>query len=769
MKLLLVVTLATGIATSAVMYGVVDLFVWAPPSHVESPEDLRILGRASTFRDFSILRDHAQSVEVAAFRSRRAALGVDAAERDVAIECVTAGYFDLLGTHTAVGESDLGSERTDPAAPLRVVVSHALWRQQFASESNIVGRDISINGRHGRIAGIAPRGFQGLVAAAPDLWISLAAAPDVCALHGSLESVSITLVARLRQGIGEPAVIAELKQLVPGEPSDGTQWLKSLSEARLAYVRADARAAACTAVAAVLLLVIACVNVASLLVLDADRRRNEMALRIQLGATPGRIARLLLLEQFPIAGTSVVLGVALAVTMLLLLRDLTPFGADSLAINLKLSGLLLFLGIGASFATACVPVLYLLRGALSTRPHSASITTRWRRSDLALGAQWALAFALIAAAWQIEKGIRSLLSTAGYEPASVVVANIDTRSSGFVAESDLEDSYRRLADRARQLPEVVAAGVGSVDLWAPTLDYAVTVVQAAPGAPISNGRALPVAIIQAVSTEYFDALGMKLTAGHAWDAAGRTEPVVIVDQLVADTTWPNQNPIGRCAYPVGTSECVRVVGVSVPRRGLLLEHKAPEVFVPIGQTFGNGRPRVSRAMFVRVGVPLDSVVPQLSRALKDAALPLPITIERMADRADALSKTRRLSVAMFTWCGVAATLISAIGLYAALAFRVRSRTQEIGLRLALGAPTFRAVWPAFSNALLAVACGALAGIGIVAASGRMMESLLFEVRPLEITNLSAAGLILGVATLLGLFVPALRATRISPAVSLRQQ
>jgi predicted permease len=769
---LIALTLAAGVGTSAAMFAVTRIFLWADPPAVPSASGLVVVKRASLFRDFVRIRNTSQTIEVAAYRLSRASLDAGSGTRQLAIECISDTYFGVLGTEIRIGRAIGGSGSPGSAAP-ETVLSNRFWHRAFGADLSAIGRLASVNGRFVRIVGVAPPGFQGLGARPVDAWMLLTAAPEICTLHGSLEvGANVTVVGRIKSGATLEGAASELDVLMPRVPSASGPWLISVREEQLPYLRRDIRNAKWAAGGAAMLLLMAWANVAGLLLLQANRRRSEMAVRVQLGARTRQLTLMLLQEQIPVVVGCVLLACGVTSAIMSVLRAFVPFADDWLVLDAPVLGVLISLTVIVAMLSAIAPAIRYGRVSVAhdLRAANQAFTTTSRSSHFVLAAQGAMAFTLIAAAGLMAQSLANLTGTAGYNMDRLLVANVDFSGAGYVAEQDIQELHAAMRERVLRVPGVASAALSSGDLLPATVDSSVTALQVEPGRFAPAVMALPMPSVQGVSPEYFSTAGTALRRGRSFMVGDtRTSaPVMIVDQSLAEANWPDTDPVGRCAYLIGVAECIRVVGVAEPRRTVFLEQRTSEVFLPLAQA---GRFRaawaVPRGLLIRVDRALPDLISEIASVLRATASGFQFTVEPVADRADQRSRSWHLAAVLFGWCAAAAIVMAAVGLFSTFAFRIQTRTRDIALRRALGASPRQAITPIVAGDLRTLAIGILCGLTVVGLSARFLRALLFEVTPLEPTNLMSAAATLLLSAALGLVVPMARAIRIDAARALR--
>lgn len=779
--LLTTLTLGMGLGVSAVMFGLVDAFLFRGMPHVRSPDRVvavSLPGR--TFDDYVTARGHLQTLDLAAYRRFQTSLGAGEGARPVSVECVTGNYFEVLGTPARHGRTFSALVPAEASASV-AVLSEAVWKSHFGGAADVIGRSVVLGPREFTVIGVAPGGFTGVLVDPPGVWLPLETAPDVCTPHGSLSGggASVYVVGRLRNGIAVEQANAEVRTTIQTDSAnqgEDTAVLRSLHEARLPLIRGDVHVAQWAAGAAAGLLLIACLNVCGLLILRGIDRRREIAVRRQLGATSRRILVQLLAEQLPIAALGCAAGVAVAWWTGSVLRAFLPFEPTALVAHPRTFGLLVGLTVLAVLASAVVPAIraarsdvhHVLRGVEPTSTRRSIATTAL------LTVQTALAFALIVSAGLMIRSLTNLWRDPGYDLDRLVLVTVDLPSQGYRPDEEIHQLFQTFLERIKRVPGVERAALSSAAPLGALRDSVYVIVRSATTASLGTGRPALQSPpkLEAVSPEYFSTVGTRMVRGRSFEPgdtlAGR--PVAIVNEVMARATWPDGNPVGQCAFLSTRAECVQIVGVSQARRHASLTAAAPEVFIPLAQGVRYRFQYVEpRSIVVRVLESPDTHIASLTEAVRSVAPNLPaIAVQPFGDLAAGQARGWRLAARTFGLFGGGGVLMAAIGLYAALAFSVRQRTREIGLRMALGAPRGHVVAAVCIRMVWILSGGVLIGAGIVALAAHFSRWLLFGVAPLDPVTLLGAAALLIAASAAGAWIPAVRAATIDPAVALRQ-
>lgn len=793
-----VVSLALGIGANAAVFSVVDALLLRPPPHVQAPEEIyrvnvkrvyrpgeeRPFGDHMTFSEAYALRDQARtaaSVLVFTEPSRvRMGHGPDAPR--VKEARVTADFFRVLGVRPLLGRV-FGPDDISPGALERpVVVSYGFWQRHLGGSSAAIGRTFSASGVDLTVIGIAPPGFRGLDLDAADYWVPLEAIaplrypPDWKTWRGYGAFVAL----RLRPGTAPEAASAEATLLVRrafGADRSGAEQahvlLGSVLPARgPAEQTAEVKVSTRLAAASFLVLVAACANLATLLLLRALTRRREIAVRMAIGISRRRLVGQLLLE-------SLVLSLAGAAAALLAAR----WGGSALRAlvfpNLTwatnpVEGRVFV------FAILCAAVVALLAGLApairltrpdvaqalrSAAPQLAVSTGRLRQSLLVL--QVALSVVLIVgAAVFVQSFHRAREADVGFDLDRLVVARVgletDTQSTAG-RTAMLEEGARRVS-RVAGVERAVTAPL------VPLFGYSVVQARRLNGdgpAPPSP----PFVIHYAVTSELIETLGLRLLAGRSLlptDVRG-APPVALATEELASRFWPNESPLGHCLrFGADTMPCTEIVGVVADIRNReLREETGAAAFLPLAQE--PGAPSI-QVIVARTSRDAEEVAPLVRSALLDLRPDLAsVVADPLAKMLEPEYRPLRLGATMFGAFAVLAVVLAGVGLYGILAFGVAHRHGEIGIRSALGARTNDVVRLVSGEAIALVLVGLV--IGAVASwfAGRAVEGLLFEASARGVVPYLAASGLLVLVAIVASALPVWRATRVNPVTALRAE
>ena len=745
---------------------------------------------ASSYPDYLDFRTQGRSFDgLAAYGIQPLVLSQGGESQRILAQLVSGNFFDVIGLKAAYGRPVLPAEETPGQHPV-VVVSHALWQSRFGADPGAVGRQVALNGRPYTVVGIAPAGFSGMLRGiSMDVFVPLAMRP---ALTGeSLDergNRGLMLIGRLRPGVGIEDARADLALVARRLHSSYPDvWANRLAEPRsvsvlpedasrvLPQVRGPLSGFLGVLFAAVgLVLLLACSNVANLLLARASARRREIAVRVALGARRGQLVRQLLAESLLLSCGAGALGVAFAALSLQLILAFQPPLPVSLALGLELDRRVLLFALLLSLATGLVFGLWPALRASSASPIESLAgrgpeppgRRRVATRDALVVAQVAGSLVLLVGAGLF---LRSLANAKaldpGFDPNGVLVLSIDLRPSGY-DEARGARFYAELPERLERVPGVLSASVASaLPLALGGERRGLRVVDYAPG----PGEDMEVHS-SFVGPGYFETMRTALARGRSFEASdGPGAPgVVIVNEAFVRRYWPGRDGLGErlVVGDHGGDVALEVVGVARDGKYTSLgEDPTPFVFYPHRQLH-----RAEMSVVVRAQGDPTALVPAVRRevAALDAALPVFDVKTLEAHLGTALFPARAAAV-LLGLTGALALLLAGIGLYGVLSYAVALRTREIGVRVALGAGRGDVVALVVGRGLRLAGTGVAIGLAIAALVTRFLSFLLYGTSPLDpLTFAAICALLLSVAVLAA-WDPARRALRIQPAACLREE
>ena len=781
--LAVVLTLALGIGANSAIFSVVYGVLLRPLPYA-SPERLVVLygrypeyGRTSTsLPDYRDWRDRSHSFEQLAARHKGTfVLTGDGEPERVIADRVTSNFFPTLGVRPAMGRGFLPDEDKVGGDDRVVVLSYGYWQRRFGGDPRIVGRQLQLSGRPWTVVGVVPRGFE--YGRAVDLW-----APTRADTAMPRRAEYLDLVGRLEPGgtvqqanADLAAVVRQLAEQYPESNGNLRSEVIGLHDDLVSGVR-PGLLAFMGAVALVLL--IACANVANLLLARAATRDREVAVRVALGAGRGRLIRQLLTESTVLALLGGVAGIAIASWALAAVRTVgvqfLPRQGE-LGMNATVVAFSFVLALATGLLFGLAPALRLTSGALhaslreGARGSTSGALARVR-SALVLGEVAVALVLLVGAGLLIRSFARLTQVDLGFQPAGVLTYSVTFPSAQFRDAGQLPPLYQAVLERVRALPSVRAVGV-SADL--PMNEPSDLAFEVEGRAPRSMRPNAPPEDVQpfAVTADYFNTLRIPLRRGRLLlPTDGPTAPrVTVINEQMARQAFPGEDPIGKritLGDAADASSWMTIVGVvgNIAQVGVTAK--------PYSQLYASILQSPSRIVYVSLrtdGAP-DRLVPAVRRTMREVAPDLVVndvaTLESLVARDIARP---RLSVWLLTGFSGIALLLAAVGIYGVMAYTVAQRTREIGVRMALGAGPFSVkrlvVWQGMRPALIGVAVG-LAG---AFAASRLIASLLYGVSALDPVTFALVPLFLATIALLATYLPARRATRVSPTVALQSE
>ncbi|HEU6450352.1 MAG TPA: ABC transporter permease [Gemmatimonadaceae bacterium] len=809
-----VLCLAVGIGAITTMVEVVDLLLFRPPPHVRAPKEVvqlrfdfvfpgrphpakQAISNGVVYSHYLALRDSLPELAgVAGYHTAELSLERGDAARPVTAGFVTGNFFTLLGVRAEVGHLfDSDDARANGGAP-PAVISHALWKSHFAGDSSVIGRTVTVGKELYTIAAIAPEGFRGVETLKPmDLWLPIGAAEQE--LYGgrheeffAMSEGLVQVLARLRPDIAPELVTAKAAAIVQH------QYLAVFGP-RFADTRTVASASALvpglhgerstdisvalwlTGVAAIVLL-IACANVAGLLLVRAADRQREVAIRLALGATRAQLAQLFLVEGLILALAGGVLGIALRQWGGSIIRAflLPQLGILHGTLDVRVLGISALVTVATGLMCGLVPALHASRrdiaGAVIGAPRPGRAPRPYVRSALLVG-QVALAMALVAGAalfitsWWNVRAIRL-----GFAPDQLIVGRMPLPDMGY-STAESRGIYQEMAERVRALPGVSEVSVASSAPFVSTQDAPVTI----PGVDrtkMSKAMTGPVGPeLYVVSPSFFATAGTQILRGRGFtdvDHAG-APAVTIINESFAKAFWPAGDAIGKCVQirswgpPSGDVPCSEIVGIAADVKSESIRGEpGPQMYAPLAQ-----RSDVAPGeLLVRTDGDPSAILPSVRHAMLGAASGLPFAEAKlMPEYLEPEMRPWRLGASMFTLFGAVALGLAAVGLYGVFSYAVSRRTREMGIRTALGARCQDIIRLVMLDGISLAVAGMLIGVILAFAIGKVLGALLVGVSGASPALLGAAGALVICVALLAVALPARRAASVDPAVALREE
>jgi predicted permease len=784
--LIAILCLALGTGATTAIYTVVNAVLLRPLPYPQ-PERLVRLYEAQTtnagfygsvspanFLDWQ--RQNTVFDQLVAYQSLSVNLQSGATPERLSAVSATGDLFRMLQVGARLGRTFTPGEARQGAASV-AVLSDAAWRARFGADRSIIGRTITLDGEQVTVVGVMPPDFSFPATAVVDVWLPRPFSPDA---QTQRDNHYLRVVGRLKQGVSLDAALAQMKQVaarlaIEYPDADGVRTVKLLSMHEDLIGKNLRTQLYVLLGAAVLVLLIACVNVANLLLARAAMRRREVAVRAALGAGAGRLARQFLTESVLLSLLGAAAGLLLAyggVRGLLALasRDLPrahPIGFDA-----GIFAFLVVVAIVTGIAFGLVPAIHGARvdprDNLSDGTRGGSTGSAQRRFRGALvGAEIALSLVLLIGAALLMKAFVALQATpSGIATDHVITFHVSV--GGKDGEGSAATSfYQPALQRISALPGVTAAGITSL---LPLQDYWWNASFAIAGRPPAERGKEPVAEFRAVSAGYFAALRISILEGRNLtdqDAAGAPQ-AMLVNRALVKRYFPNEDPIGQ-RLELDSTLVFTIVGVVGDTRGASLgQAPMPEFYIPY-QQFGNSLP-AEMTFAVRTEVPPASIVPAIREAIHtvDPAQPI-FRVETMDEVVSRSLSSSRLYMWLLGSFAVIALALATAGIYGVTSYLVTQRTREMGIRLALGAP------PASLKAMVvrqeAVVAAIGTGVGLLGALvvTRLLASFLYGVSATDPFVYGAVAALLIAIAVVASYIPARRATRVDPTTALRAE
>ena len=787
LTLVSVLSLVVGLSGSLVVFGLFSAAVLRPLP-IADPDRIALVleqrpanvNHNFSYGDFTEFRDTQQVFsDIVAIDAARVTVGRAEGSEIVTGELVTGPYFQMFGIRMRLGRG-LGPADDDPAGPPVVVVSEALWRRQ--NRPALEGWTLTLNSQTFGVVGVAAAPFAGMeVGRDARVWAPLRFQPILDPSNGGnlLERPSaswLTVMGRLKPGVTLDVAGRELTRVESTLPilkyRDRTRRLFAAPGGQGDSPLAAVLASPLQLLLAVagLVLVIACANVAGLLMARATERERELAVRTALGASRGRLARLLLVEAGLIGIGAVVAAIGVAyVATDLAVPLLSRFGeAVSLDVSFdwRVFGFAAALALGSTLFFGLIPLATMRRTlspalAESSRGASASRVKILVRQALVAG-QFALSLALVVVAVLLGRTFINLRTLpTGFDLAHIAVAEVDPRAAQYTPDQ-IAQYVASATERLSALPGVRGVGYARVlplDFGGSRMSILV------PGYTAGADEGMEINF-NVVTDGYFEGMGIPLRDGRLFDSsdAPTALPVAIVNETMARRYWPGQRAVGQSFRPDGAKVALTVVGV-VPdvKYRMMREDAGPSFYLAARQE----RP-TSGAFHIRTAGSPDVMIEPIRRALAEVDPVVPVTRARtLAAQAVVNLASERLAMTIALGLSFAALLLAAVGLYAAMSHAVSQRQREIGVRLALGAVPGDVGRLILRQGLILAAVGSLAGAGLAVLLARTVEARLYGVTPGDLPSLLMSTVLLSLVAMLSSWVPARRASRVDPVEALR--
>jgi predicted permease len=705
-------------------------------------------------------------------------------------EIGTGNYFNVVGARPLVGRTFVPDEDRTPGAKLVAVLGYGEWQTRFGGDASIVGRTISLNGQQFTVVGVMPKGFKGTNAiGAPALWVPYMTYRQT--VNGFfLELITpdqrrglvFNVTGRLKPGVTVKQAEANLKTIAkqleqeyPNENKGRNVTLVPLAQATInPGFRGNLVAAGgllMTIVALVLL--IACANVANLLLARAQSRQREIALRLSLGASRAQLIRQLLTEGTLLAMLGGAAGLVLAYWAQGLLWSFRPPFLQADAIDIQPDIRVLLFTFGVALATG---VLFGLAPAVqASRPNlvtelkenpSAPAGSRrpFSLRNVLVATQIALSLVALIGAGLFLRSLRNAQQIRpGFEMDHLAVMSLDLGAQGYTEERG-KQFQQQVLEKAASVPGVQNATLSST---VPLFNGGFARTAVLEGQDTSDRRSGRLVQISVVSAHYLDTVGIPVMRGRALSDADQpnTPSVVVINETMAKRFWPNDDALGKRFKFFGQDNFQQVVGIAKDSKyNFIGEDPTPYIYQPMTQVY---QPQVS--LFIKAPSP-QAVIGTVRGEVQQLNRNLPLTgVFTLTEIVDQSLWAPRMGAWLLAVFAGLSLVLAVIGIYGVMAYAVSQRTRELGIRMALGARRADVVRLVVLDGLRLTIAGVAVGLAVSFAITRLIVGLLFDVSPTDIVTFSVVPAVLAVAALGASYLPALRATRIDPLIALRYE
>jgi predicted permease len=787
-----VATLALGIGANTAIFSLVNTVLLRPLA-VDHPEQLtEVYGTYHNGADYTIqsylnYKDYRDRNSVfsglMAYRFAPVSLSHDGNNERIWGYLVSGNYFETLGVRPILGRSFLREEDQTPGANPVAVISYNCWQNRFNSDRSVVGRPLTLNGRTFTLIGVAPRNFVGTeVAYAPEIFVPMMMAHEIEPGSNWLEfrdSDNLFVVGRLKPGITKAQAASDLEaitlQLGKEYPREnegrGVRLLTPglfLPEIRDSIV---SFAAVLMGVVALVLL-LACVNLANLLLARATERRKELAIRLAVGASRARVVRQLVTESVLLSLLGGLGGVLLAAWINTLVAAIKLPTDIALVFDLKIDWRVLAFALAVSLFTgvlfSLLPALQSSRPALVPALKDDSALTGFRRSRLRntlVVIQVALSLVLLVGAGLVVRSLQLVQRMRpGFNPANAVAISFDVGLQGY-DETKGREFQKQVLERARAVAGVRSAALTTtVPL---TLDYSFTGIYVE-GQPDTGTTNLPLAVPNTISPNYFQTMEIALRGRDFSERDSKKESrVAIINETFARRFFAGTEAIGRRFNFSGPSDPYwEVIGVAGDGKyNSLGEDPKAAFYRPLLRDYSTNTTLVART----TGNP-DSVIAGLRGEVQrlDPALPL-YNVQTLMDHMNVPLFPARVAATILGCFGVLALLLAAIGIYGVMSYVVAARPRGIGVRMALGAARGDVLRLIVGQGMMLALLGLGIGLGIAFAVTRLLKTWLYGLSPADPLTFVSVALLLALVAAIACYIPARRATKVDPLVALRYE
>jgi predicted permease len=792
-----VLSLALGIGANTAVFSIVNSFLFAPlpvsePGRLVSifTSDVKNPGPLPTSHlNYIDYRDKNEGFsEMLAYTFVQVNYSGGSGEsKQLFAEVVSGNYFDVLGVKATAGRTFLPDEDKTPGTHPVVVLSYASWKRDFGGDPELVGRSVSLNRHDYAVVGIAPKDFTGTdLGGGPDMWVPMMMHEQIHPgfdWYDTRRGLFLSMIGRLKPGVtveqaqsSMSALGSQLEQEYRKDNEGRNVKLVPLLTART-DPGGDGEAMLISGAlmgVALIVLLIACANVTNLLLARATRRTREIAVRLAIGASRGRLIRQLMTESLVLSAIGGLAGFLVAFWSKDLLRAFVPFGGGPngqdagldtrvlvFAITVAaLSGVLF--GLAPALQASKPDLVPTLKGEITMVTARRSVRFNLRKALVVVQVALSL-FALVTAGLFVRSLQKAQAVNPGFITENVLLMAFDLGREGY-SETQGRNFHRQLVERVSSLPGVQSITIARDRPFGGGFQRSVFIEGQEPP---PGGRGVLVQTNN-IGLRFFDTMGIPILKGRDFNEQdSATAPkTLIINEAMAERFWPGVDPVGKRLKLFGDQDYREVVAVVRDTKyNSLTERRRPFMYIPLLQEYAG-----QFNLHARTFSDPKTLVAAVREAVQsiDSRLAA-LNIETLSERIDNSLGGQRTQAATLGTFGVLALVLAAVGLYGVMAYSVAQRTREIGIRMALGAQRKHVLGLVLKQGAMLVSAGVAVGLAAAFAATRLLASLLFGVSPVDPVAFAATSGLLLVVALLASYIPARRATRVDPLIALRYE